>query len=178
MADDKKEPWLNYLALTTVMLAVCATLSTARGGSFSTRSVLSQAQASNQWAYYQAKSLKSYLYEIRKQEIEAEIAANVGRWPPETAAIYRSLSSDYSAQMARYAAEKDTIQAEARRLEIVRDDAQRHARIFSEAVIFLQIGILLSSVAALMRKKPLWIIGSLSGAVGLYHFAMGFIGKG
>ncbi len=28
MAEEKKEGWLNYLALTTVILAVCATLST------------------------------------------------------------------------------------------------------------------------------------------------------
>jgi hypothetical protein len=28
MAEEKKEKWLNYLALTTVILAVCATLST------------------------------------------------------------------------------------------------------------------------------------------------------
>ena len=34
MADEKKEPWLNYLALTTVVLAVCATLSTLKGGGF------------------------------------------------------------------------------------------------------------------------------------------------
>ncbi len=178
MADDKKEPWLNYLALTTVILAVCATLSTARGGSYSTRSVLTQAQATNQWSYYQAKSLKSYLYEIQKEEIETEIAANADHWPEPTLRLYRSRADEYGATIARYAAEKDTIQAEARRLETVRDDAQRHARIFSEAIIYLQIGILLSSVSALMKKKPLWILGSLSGVVGLYHFAMGFIGRG
>jgi Domain of unknown function (DUF4337) len=62
MAEEKKEPWLNYLALTTVILAVCATLSTFKGGGFSTRSVLSQTQASDQWAFYQAKSIKGYLY--------------------------------------------------------------------------------------------------------------------
>ena len=28
--EDKKDPWLNYLALTTVIFAVCATLSTFR----------------------------------------------------------------------------------------------------------------------------------------------------
>jgi hypothetical protein len=178
MADDKKEPWLNYLALTTVILAVCATLSTARGGSYSTRSVLSQAQAANQWAYYQAKSLKSYLYEIQKQEIDTEIAANAGRWPEATTALYRGLSADYGAQVARYTAEKDTIQAQARRLEAVRDDAQLHARVFSEAIIYLQIGILMSSVSALLRKKPLWILGSAAGVVGLYHFVMGLVGKG
>ena len=63
MAEEKKEPWLNYLALTTVILAVCATLATFKGGSFSTRSVMSQTEAANQWAYYQAKSIKTYLYE-------------------------------------------------------------------------------------------------------------------
>ena len=59
MAEEKKEPWLNYLALTTVIFAVCATLSTLKGGGFSTRAVMSQSQASDQWAYYQAKGVKS-----------------------------------------------------------------------------------------------------------------------
>jgi len=66
LAEEKKEPWLNYLALTTVIFAVCATLSTFKGGSYSTRSVLSQSQAANQWAFYQAKSIKGYLYEEKK----------------------------------------------------------------------------------------------------------------
>jgi hypothetical protein len=61
MAEEKKEPWLNYLALTTVVFAVCATLSTFKGGGFSTRSVLNQSYAADQWAYYQAKSIKGYL---------------------------------------------------------------------------------------------------------------------
>jgi hypothetical protein len=30
MAEEPKENWLNYLALTTFVLAVCATLSTFR----------------------------------------------------------------------------------------------------------------------------------------------------
>ena len=50
---DTKEPLMDYLALTTVILAVCATLSTFKGGGYSTHSVISQAQASDQWAYFQ-----------------------------------------------------------------------------------------------------------------------------
>ena len=72
MAEEPKERWLNYLALTTVILAVCATLSTFKGGGYSTRSVLAQTQAANQWAYYQAKSIKGYLYEIQKEALELE----------------------------------------------------------------------------------------------------------
>ena len=52
MAEEKKEGWLNLLALTTVILAVCATLATFKGGGHSTKAVLSQSQASDQWAYY------------------------------------------------------------------------------------------------------------------------------
>ncbi len=68
MAEEKKERWLSYLALTTVIFAVCATLSTFKGGGFSTKSVLAQTQASDQWAYYQSKSIKSYLYELQKEK--------------------------------------------------------------------------------------------------------------
>ncbi len=175
MADEKKEPWLNYLALTTIVLAVCATLSTFKGSSYSTRSVMSQTLAANQWAYFQAKSLKGYLYEIQKQEFEIEIATNPDRWPAATVARYRSLADRYGAEIARYDEEKRQIQAEAKRLEARRDHAQRHSQAFGIAVIFLQIGILLSSVAALLRRKPLWWFGMASGAAGMYHFAYGFL---
>jgi hypothetical protein len=73
MAEDKKDTWLNYLALTTVILAVCATLSTFKGGGYSTRSVMSQTLASDQWAYFQAKSIKSYIYDMQKDKIELEL---------------------------------------------------------------------------------------------------------
>jgi hypothetical protein len=117
MSEEKKETWLNYLALTTVVLAVCATLSTFKGGSYSTRSVLSQTQAANQWAYYQSKSIKGYLYEIRLRELEIEIKDNVRAWPPATMADYKALAAEYAAQVRRYEGEKALIQAEARKLE-------------------------------------------------------------
>lgn len=176
MSDDRKEPWLNYLALTTVILAVCATLSTFKGGSYSTRSVLSQTQAANQWAFYQSKSIKSYLYELRVGELELEIKDNARNWPPSTLADYRKLAGEYAAQVRRYEGEKTEIQAEARRLEVRRDHAQSHSQTFGMAVIFLQIAILLSSVAALLKRKPLWIAGMAVGLVGVGFFVGGFLG--
>ena len=73
MSDEKKEPWLNLLALTTVILAVCATLATFRGGGYSTRTVLSQSHASDQWAYYQAKGIKGNLYEVEAMRLKREL---------------------------------------------------------------------------------------------------------
>ena len=41
-------------------------------------------------------------------------------------------------------------------------------------MIFLQIGILLSSIAALLKKKPIYFAGLAVGVVGLVYFANGF----
>ena len=53
-------------------------------------------------------------------------------------------------------------------------EAQAHGQAFGMAVIFLQIAILLSSVAALMKVRNLWFAGMGLGAVGVVFFANGF----
>ena len=175
MAEEKKEPWLNYLALTTVILAVCATLATFKGGAYSTRSVLSQSQSANQWAFYQAKSLKGYLYEVQKEGLELDFQENESAMTPSKREAIKSSLASYAKRIAKYDSEKAEIMKEARKFEEIRDDAQRHGKIFGEAVIFLQIAILLSSIAALMKKKPLWYLGLVVGAVGAVQFVNGFL---
>jgi DNA repair ATPase RecN len=175
MAEEPKEKWLNYLALTTVILAVCATLSTFKGAGYSTRAVLSQTQAANQWAYYQAKSIKGYLYEIQKEALELEYKKDKAKATGVLAAEYEKKIELYARKLKKYDEEKAVISKEAKTLESVRDDAQKHAQIFGMAVIFLQIAILLSSIAALMKKKPVWVIGMSAGVVGLIYFVNGFL---
>lgn len=173
MGEEKREQWLNYLALTTVLIAVCATLSTFKTGGYSTRSVLAQSQASDQWAYYQAKSIKGYLYELQKEKLELEIMAQ--RLPEPVLKEYKSKVSAYDAKLAKYKSEKEEIERTARELEKKRDEAQRHSQSFGVAVIFLQIAILLSSISALMKKKLLWIFGLVVAVVGLIYFINGFL---
>ncbi|HJV38553.1 MAG TPA: DUF4337 domain-containing protein [Geothrix sp.] len=170
MSDDKKEPWLNLLALTTVILAVCATLATFKGGGHSTRAVLSQSQASDQWAYYQAKGIKGNLYEVEAMRLRRELEL-----APKTAlpTLQKSLA-DVEKKVAKYDGEKAEIQKEARRFEDVKTEAQRHGAAFGLAVIFLQIGILLSSIAALLKQKPVYYLGLLVGVVGIVYFINGF----
>jgi hypothetical protein len=174
MAEEKKEKWLNYLALTTVILAVCATLSTFKGGGFSTRSVLSQSQASNQWAYYQAKSIKGYLYELQKEKLELELKAMGPKAPSDLAEEYQKKVDYYDKNIKRYADEKAQIEKDARKFESIKEDAQRHSQTFGMAVIFLQIAILLSSIAALLKKRPVWYLGLATGSVGMAYFVNGF----
>jgi hypothetical protein len=174
MAEEKKEIWLNYLALTTVILAVCATLSTFKGGSFSTRSVLSQTQAANQWAFYQSKSIKNYLYETQKERLELELLEG-NNMSPFAIKSHNEKISAYADKIVKYDKEKVAIEKEARQLEAIRDKAQKHAQIFGVAVIFLQIAILLSSIAALLKKKVIWYLGILIGMAGILNFINGFL---
>ena len=171
MAEEKKEPWLSYLALTTVIFAVCATLSTLKGGGFSTRSVMSQSQASDQWSYYQAKSIKGYLYELQKERLELDSKVMKGG---ALKADYEKRIAAYGEKIRRYDDEKKEIMKKAGELEARRDESQKHSGTFGLAAMFLQIAILLSSIAALMKQKYFWFIGMGAGCFGLLYFFNGF----
>jgi hypothetical protein len=174
VADEKKEPWLNYLALTTVIFAVCATLATFKGGGYSTRSVLSQAQASDQWAYYQAKSIKENVYQLQLDKIglEAKLDADASA---AKATLYKDAISTYEKKVAKYSDEKAAIKALAEDWEAKRDDAKKHGEPFGIAVILLQIAILISSIAALLKRQVLWYLALPVGLLGIVFFADGFL---
>jgi hypothetical protein len=175
MAEEKKEAWLNYLALSTVIFAVCATLSTFKGGGFSTRSVMSQSQASDQWAYFQAKGIKSYLYELQAEKLEIELLGIQKTAQKEAVAAYKDKIADYRKKVVKYDSEKAEIQEKAKKLEATRDESQLHSKAFGVAVIYLQIAILLSTIAGLLRKKQVWYLGLVTGSLGLISFADGFL---
>ena len=170
MADDKKEPWLNLLALTTVILAVCATLATFKGGGYSTKTVLNQAMASDQWAYYQAKGIKGNLYEVEALRLKRELELA----PRASLPLLERSLADVEKKVAKYDGEKADIFKKATAFEEAKADAQKHGAPFGLAVIYLQIGILLSSIAALLKQKPVYWAGLAVGLVGVVYFANGF----
>lgn len=165
---------MNWLALTTVILAVCATMATFKGGGHSTKSVMGQTKASDQWAYFQAKSIKGYIYDLQCEKLQLELKANVGTLSAELQKDYTDRITSYKAKVQKYDSEKSAIEKKARELEDFRDLSGRHSAAFGMAVIYLQIAILLSSIAALLKKKPLWLGGLVVGLVGIVHFANGF----
>jgi hypothetical protein len=173
MAEDVKEPWLNTLALTTVILAVCATLATFKGGGYSTRSLINQEQASDLWAQYQAKSTKQNLYELQLGQLQLQSLT----LPKDEAvqAAYKQKMADYEAKVTHYESDRKTIDAQARDKEAQRDDAQKHGKPFGLAVIFLQVSILMSSVAGLLKKRWVWLAALPIGLVGIGLFADGFL---
>jgi len=170
MSDDKKEKWMTWVALTTALMAVLAAVTTLYVGKYSSRAVLDQGQETNKWSYYQAKSIKSYIYEIQKQRLELEILAQRGKLPVDVREQYQKVIAGYENKIKQYDKEKEEIKAEGDALAKSRVTAQSQAGNFGYSLIFLQIAIMLSSVAALTKKKPLWHLGLVTVVGWVFFF--------
>jgi predicted naringenin-chalcone synthase len=170
-AEQKRETWLNWLAITTILFSAAATLATFRGGGLSTRAVLTQSNASDNWSYYQAKSVKQHTYEIQREMFQIQTLAA----PEAQAAAYKKTIAKYEDKVNQYKKEKTAILNEARTLEAERSRCQDIGGCFGLAVPYLQVAIMLSALAALMKKKPLWAVGCIPGVVGLGYFIAGYL---
>lgn len=175
MADEKKEKWMNYLAMTTVIFAVCATLSTFKGGGYGSKALLNQTNASDQWAFYQSKSIKGELTSNQKDnlELQKELLL-IETHSKEDLTKYDAKIAKYDEEIKRYETEKAAIKAKAEAFEKDRNDCQEHGGQFGIAVIFLQVTILLSSIAGLLKKKPVWYLSLGIGFIGIVFFLDGF----
>jgi hypothetical protein len=172
MADDTKAAWLNWLAITTIIFSACATLSTFKGGGYSTKSVLAQTSASNQWAYFQAKSVKQHTCELQRDAFELQLLQVKDS---TLARNYQAKLADLSKDIGRYDKEKNQISDSAKALEQAKVDFQKHSGRFGLAVVYLQVAIMFSALAALIKKKYVWVIGVAVGAFGLINFVNGIL---
>jgi hypothetical protein len=180
MAEEKKEPekkdnWITWLALTTAFLAVFAAITTMFMGKYSTRAILAQGHETDQWAYYQAKSIKGHTYEIQKQKLELEFSTFQGKISGSLAEKYKKTIADYEKNIKKYDKEKAEIMADARALAKKKELSQEMSGNLSLSLIFLQIAIVLSSVAAITKKKPLWYVGLATSAGWVVFFVNAYL---
>src|SRR5262249_50780813 len=121
-----------------------------------------KAEASDQWAFYQAKSLKQNM---------AELAANVVTDPKKI--------EFYQSEAKRYAMEKKEPEAKARALDKESDEYNElskhalhpHERL-SISMTLLQIAIALASITVLTQKR--WLLAG-AGVAALAGAALGII---
>ena len=85
-------------------------------------------------------------------------------------AAYRAKIAEYDKEVARYKKEKNEIMGDAKKLEASRDQYQKHGVRFGEALILLQIGILLSSLASISKNHVYWYGGAAAGVAGVAGF--------
>lgn len=168
--ENKPDKWMSWVALSTAIMAVLAAVTTLYMGKYSSRAILHQGQETDQWAYYQAKSIKSYIYEIQKQKLELELMASGGKQTKAVLNRYNDLIRNYDKQIKRYDSEKEEIKTKAESLAKSKEEAQARAGNFGYALIFLQIAIMLSSISALTKKKPLFYVGLVTVTGWLFFF--------
>ena len=156
---SSQHAWTSYVALSTAVMAVLAGVTTLYMGKFSSRAMLSQGLESDQWAYYQAKSIKAHIFELEGRHLQLEYLAQKDHMAAPAAAEYRKTIDDYAAGGEKYEKEKGEIKTKAEDLEAQKGQAQKRGGNFGYSLLFLQTAIMLSSVAALTKRKALFLMG-------------------
>src|ERR1700690_70042 len=106
-------PFLVPVSVTISILAVLVAAVTLLGHRAHTEELLLQSQATDQWAYYQAKN-------IRLHEVQA-VADMLGALAPQDKDKTAVLREKYSRESERYSGEKEDISDKAKELEKERD---------------------------------------------------------
>ena len=172
MADEKKEQWTQWVALTTTILAVCAAISSLKGGSYSTKVQLATTQEVNAWSYFQSKSIKQHVTAAQRDLLEVQVAE---ARTPEGKKLAEARLEQAVAEVARYDKEKAEAMEKAKALNAEEDVNKRHGGQFGQAVMLLQIAITLSAVGALIKRQPMWWAGLACGVGGLVYMANGYL---
>jgi len=150
--NEKEKGWSMYVAISTALIAVLAAISALLAGHHSDEALISKISESDQWAYYQAKGIKS---EIKNLAV--------------------SMGKAEAADVEKYKKDQDEIKEKADKEE---EEYQMHLRkhgLLSQAVTLFQIAIAISAIAILTRKKFLWYASMGLAVVGIYFFVSGLI---
>jgi uncharacterized protein DUF4337 len=162
-AEEAKERWILYVALSTAFMAVLAAGAGLLAGHHANEALIERVKASDQWSFYQSKSLKS------------EIAKNGDMLLHALAPKQALPVEDNSKDIARYEKEKEQIKKTAEEAERLSEDhLSKHVPLAS-AVTAFQIAIAVSAIAILTRRKKLWYAGMVLTAVGIVFFILGIL---
>jgi len=162
---------LKRIALTTALFAALAAIAALRAGAtvnealvLKTEAARLQAEASDQWAYYQAKGIKAATAEAARTSWLA-----IAKEPP----------AEYAEKQKKYGEQQEEIQKKARELEKQRDEKSKeadellhHHHGFANTVALFQVAIALGAVAALTRNKPVWAASLVLGIAATVLFAV------
>src|SRR5438093_5229388 len=64
-AEHSGDPWISRVALSTAVLAVLAAIAGLLSGRYVNEAMMNQIEASDQWSYYQAKSIKASVLDAK-----------------------------------------------------------------------------------------------------------------
>ena len=164
--------WIGVLA---VLLAICG-----MGGSNATKdATLKNIEAANLWGFFQSKNLRREMYRIEGEQLEFQIAAN-----PQLPEAARFAIADKVKSLKQKVDELtsdpksneglDQLFKHGKELEAERDIAMKRDPYFDYGTAFLQIAIVLASVAIISSGSALLITSGLVGLAGALMTLNGF----
>jgi uncharacterized protein DUF4337 len=147
------------VSLTISILAVLVAGAALLSHRAHTEELLLQAQATDQWAYYQAKN-------IRWHEMQS-IADLLGALAPQDKEKTAALREKYLEEVERYEGDKEDISEKAKELEKERDLISHRADRFDGGEALLEVGLVICSITLLTKRRAFWIAGIFVGAIGV-----------
>lgn len=163
----KHDPTLAPVSVTMAALAVMVAVVTLVGHRAHTEEVVLQAKSSDQWAYYQAKNIRRH---------EDEIVADVTSVQPTTdASALAKVREKYSGEASRYKDEQKEIEDKAHEMENEVGLEQRRADHYDLAEVFLDVGLVITSITLLSGRRLFWYLGMSLGVVGAVIAVTGFL---
>lgn len=150
--------WIAKVALTSALIAVAAALASLLAGHHANEAMLEQMQATDQWAFFQAKGIKAAVLESKLDLLTA---------------LGKTTVPEERARVAGYEGERKSIEETGHELEQSSANHMHKHNVLARAVTIYQIAIAMAAIAVLMRRRSMWY---LSVALGLV--ASGFLVQG
>ncbi|RKR83042.1 uncharacterized protein DUF4337 [Mucilaginibacter gracilis] len=161
-AEAEGNKWIVYVALTTAIIAVVSAVTSLVAAYHSDEAMLSQIHASDQWAYYQAKGIKSEILES-----DGKILKAMGKQP--IAADEEKIKDNKK--------EQQEIMDKAKEAEAESREHVESHNILARSVTLFQIAIAIGAISILIKKRIYWIISLSFAALATFFFVMQLLGK-
>jgi len=165
--EHGNNPLVLPVSMTISILAVLVAMSTLFGHRAHTEEGLVNAQAIDQWAYYQAKNIR--LHEV---QVMVDLLGTVTTLDKEKTELLRE---KYQKEVERYESDKGDISEKAKEFEKELKVQRKHANFFDASEGILEIALVICSLTLLTNQKVFWIAGILIGAVGVIAAVAGFL---
>jgi hypothetical protein len=150
---------LAAVSLTMAVLAVLVAVVSLLGHRAHTEEVVIQGQSNDKWGYYQAKNIREH-----EDVLFTEMAAVVSS---SDAAAVAKVREKYTQEAERYKHEKEQIQEQARELDREVIMEEHRADRYDLAEVFLEIGLVITSITLLSGRRIFWHLGIVFSVVGV-----------
>jgi hypothetical protein len=157
---ERKHGWVSRVAVSSALLAVAAAISALLAGHHANEAMLEQMQATDQWAFYQAKGIKATVLQSK-----LEVLASLGK----------PTNSVDAARIAGYLQEQPDIEERGHERERSSAEHMSHHNEFARAVTIFQIAIAMGAIAVLARRNALWFLSLALGLAGLIFLLLGLL---